>query len=149
VIVLHLQGGKDFPPPSPYVWSKLSDARFLVQCIPDVESVSVSEPGKVVCTIRPGFAFVRGTLELTVQVAETVPETSIRLLLHTKGIGSTSDVVADLTFSPLENGTRMHWMVEIKSLGGLLKAIPQGLIKASAQKVIGDAMTAVETKLGD
>src|SRR5262249_42800642 len=117
------------------------------QCVSDVESVAMSDPGKVVCTIRPGFAFVRGTLELTIQVTQAVPNSSAHLQLHTKGIGSTSDVEAELTLTPQGKGTGLHWSVDIKHLGGLLKPVPQGLVKAAAQKVIADALTAVEAKL--
>jgi len=145
--MLHFEGDRDFHLLPANVWSRLSDARFLVQCIPDVESISVSEVAKVICTIRPGFAFIRGTLELTVQVADAVPEKTVRLQLHTKGIGSTSDVEADLAVTPQEDGTRVHWSADIQNLGGLLKAVPQGLIKASAQKVIGDVLAAVEKQI--
>jgi 2-furoyl-CoA dehydrogenase large subunit len=145
--MLHFEDDKNFTQPPLEVWAKLSDARFLVQCVPDVESVATSDPGKVVCTIRPGFAFVRGTLELTIQITDAAPSTSALLLLHTKGIGSTTDVEARLTLTPQGNGTRLHWSVDIKNLGGLFKAVPQGLLKAAAQKVIADALAAAEDKL--
>jgi carbon monoxide dehydrogenase subunit G len=142
--MMQFEGDRDMPLSPLAVWQKLSDARFLVQCVPDVESVSQSEENRAVCIIRPGFAFVRGTLELTIQVPEAVPESSVRLLLHTKGIGSSSDVEAILTLVAQDDGTRVHWIVSIKSIGGLLKAVPQGLIKAAAQKVIADVWMGVE-----
>lgn len=144
---LHFEGDKDFSQSPAQVAGKLSDARFLAECIPGVEAVAKSEAEEVVCTLRPGFAFVRGTLELTLRVAEVVAGNSARLLLHSKGIGSTSDVEAVLAFAPEGTGTRVHWTVDVQQLGGLLKAVPQGLIKAAAQKVIADAWTAVEGKL--
>jgi uncharacterized protein len=147
--MIHLEGDKDFSRPPSEVWSKLSDARFLVQCIPGVESVAHSENSKAQCVLRPGFAFVRGTLELSLEVIETSPGSVVRLLLHSKGIGSSSDVEANLTLAPQNGGTRLRWVAEIKTLGGLLKAIPQGLIKASAQKVVADALAALERKLSD
>jgi carbon monoxide dehydrogenase subunit G len=145
--MMHFEGDQELSLPPAEVWSKLSDARFLVECVPDVESVSQSQADKAICTIRPGFAFVRGSLQLTVQVAEAVPENSVRLLLHTKGIGSSSDVEAFLTLAPRDHGTLVHWIAEIKNIGGLLKAVPQGLIKAAAQKVIADVWAAVERQL--
>jgi carbon monoxide dehydrogenase subunit G len=145
--MLRFDGDKDFAQPPGLVWTKLSDARFLVQCVPGAEGVACSEATKVVCTLRPGFAFVRGTLELTLLVTDLIPESSARILLHTKGIGSTSDVEASLAVSPEGAGTRLHWVAEIKTLGGLLKAVPQGLVKAAARKVIDDAMAALESRL--
>jgi carbon monoxide dehydrogenase subunit G len=145
--MLHFEGTKDLPRPAAEVWSRLRDARFLVQCIPGVESVAVSEPDRAACTIRPGFAFVRGTLELTLQVAEVEPGKSARVQLHSKGIGTTSDVEASYTVEPAAGGTHLRWTADVKELGGLLKAVPQGLVKAAAQKVIGDAWAAVEQEL--
>ena len=147
--MVQFEGDKEIPQPPGEVWQKLSDARFLVQCIPDVESVSQAEADKSVCVLRPGFGFVRGTLELTLQVVEAVPESSVQLLLHTKGIGSSSDVEANLKLTPRDGGTRVHWIAGIKNLSGLLKAVPQGLIKAAAQKVIADVWTAVESRIRD
>jgi carbon monoxide dehydrogenase subunit G len=145
--MLRFEGDKDFAQPPAEVWAKLHDVQFLQQCIPGSESVVRSEADQVVCILRPGFAFVRGTLELTLRVVEAVPTSSIRIVTHTKGIGSTTDVEALLTIAPQDAGTRVHWTAEVKSLGGLLKAVPQGLIKAAAQKVVADAWTSVDAQL--
>ncbi len=145
--MIQFEGDRDFAAAPAEVWAKLSDARFLAACIPGVESVTKSEPAEVVCTIRPGFAFARGTLEVTARVADPVPATSLRLEIHSKGIGSSSDVEAALTFAPREGGTRIHWVTRVARLGGLLKAVPQGLIRAAAEKVIAEAWTAVEAKV--
>lgn len=145
--MLHFEGDKDFPRPPAELWTKLSDARFLVQCVPGVETVAQAEPAQAVWILRPGLSFMRGTLEITLTIIEAVPETSVRVLAHSKGIGSTSTVEAVLSFAPQVNGTQIHWTADLKELGGLLKAVPQGLLKASAQKVIADVWTEVEAKL--
>ena len=120
--MLHFEGDRDLPRPAPEVWVKLRDARFLVQCVPGVESVAESGPDRAVCTLRPGFAFVRGTLELTLQVVEVEAGKAARLLLHSKGIGTTSDVEAAYTVEPHDAGTHLHWTADVNDLGGLLKA---------------------------
>ena len=145
--MIQFEGDRDFSLPPAALWVKLSDARFLVTCIPDVQSVAKSEPSEAVCTIRPGFAFVRGTLELTIRVAEAVPEQSVRLLLRSKGIGNTSTVEALLALAPQEAGTRVHWQAQVTEMGGLLKMVPQGLVRGAAQKVIADAWAAVGARL--
>src|SRR4051794_30684653 len=145
--MLHFEGDKDFPQPPAELWPRLTDARFLVECVPDAEAVSRAEPDVAVCTLRPGFSFVRGTLEVTFQVSDRTPDTSARVLIHSKGIGSSSDVAAALELKPQDGGTRVHWTADVTQLGGLLKAVPQGLIKASAQKVINDVWASVEIRL--
>ncbi len=145
--VLRFEGDKDFPHPPAAMWSKLSDPRFIVQSIPDVEAVVKAAADAAEFKLRPGFSFVRSTLEITLKVLEAVPSALVRFSAHSKGIGSTSEVESNLTFAPNGAGTRVHWTADINELGGLLKAVPQGLIKASAQKVINDLWAALEAKL--
>jgi carbon monoxide dehydrogenase subunit G len=145
--MLQFEGDKTFPLPPKDVFAKLSDARFLVECIPNRDAVTLTEEKKAVCTQRPGFAFVRGTIELTIEVVEAVPDTSLRFLQHGKGIGSTSTVETLVTLTPKDAGTQVHWNAEIKNLGGLLKAIPSGLIRGAAQKVSADVWAEIEKRL--
>jgi carbon monoxide dehydrogenase subunit G len=145
--MLHFEGVRAFPIPPDQVWEKLSDARFLVACIPDVESVSHSERQSAVFVIRPGFSFVRGTLEVNLQVLPRVEGKELTFLVASKGIGSTNKLEADLIIAPDDGGTTVRWSVDVKELGGLLKAVPQGLIKASAQKVIADVWASLERNL--
>jgi carbon monoxide dehydrogenase subunit G len=141
------EGDRDFSLPVDSLFTKLADASFLVQCIPDSSVTGKADKKHAVCTVRPGFAFIRGSLEVTLEVAEAIEPHSIRLLLASKGIGSSSDVETLLTFAPQAAGTRIHWKAEVKRLGGLLKAVPGGLIRGAAQKVIQDVWTGVEKKL--
>src|SRR4030081_1357507 len=104
--MLRFEGDRDFPQPPEELFVRLADARFLVQCVPDVESVTSQEADRAVMVLRPGFSFVRGTLEVALQVGDTVAPASARVLLHSKGIGSSSDVEATLALAPGEAGTR-------------------------------------------
>ena len=144
---MRFEGDRDFPLPPAEVFAKLRDARFLVGCIPDSSPQGEPTQDKAQCTVRPGFAFVRGTLELTIRVAESVPGQSAKVLVLSKGMGNSSTVEALLTFAPQDSGTRLHWQAQVKELGGLLKLVPQGLVRGAAQKVIADAWTAVEAQL--
>jgi uncharacterized protein len=145
--MLRFEGDKTFGRPQAEVWTKLTDARFLLECLPDVEKVNVAEADQAVFVIRPGLAFVRGNLDVTARVIEKVESTSIRYLLLSKGIGSSSTVETQLTLAAKDQQTYVHWVAEIKELGGLLKLVPSGLIRGAAQKVIGDVWNRVEAKL--
>jgi carbon monoxide dehydrogenase subunit G len=145
--MLRFEGDRDFGQAPAELWAKLTDARFLAQCIPDVESVRQAQPDRAEVVLRPGFSFVRGTLDLTLEVVDAVAPSSARLVLRAKGMGSSSDVEATLALAPQGEGTRVHWAVEVKALGGLLKPVPPGLIRGAAQKVVADAWAAVEARL--
>lgn len=145
--MLHFEGDKEIAKAPGEAYAQLSDARFLARCLPGAESLSRVEPDVLTCVLRPGFSFVRGTLEVTLRVTEATPETTIRYQVHGKGIGSSNDVEASLTLTPHEQGTHIHWVAGVTQLGGLLKAVPRGLIQAAAQKVIDDLWQAVVAQL--
>jgi carbon monoxide dehydrogenase subunit G len=147
ILMLHYEGEKDFPQPPPELWGYLSDARFLARCVPDAEAVTRAEPAIAEFKVRPGLAFVRGTLNALLQVVEAQEAASLRLRVVGKGIGSSSTVDAALVFEPCNGGSRVHWTADITQLDGLLKAVPRGLIQAAAQKVIEDLWAAVAARL--
>src|SRR2546430_1481290 len=119
--MLRFEGDRDFPHPPAELFAKLTDARFLASCIPDVEKVSEQDADHAVFVVRPGLAFARGTLEVTLRVVEKAPPAGARMVMTSKGVGSTSAVEAALGLASVEGGTRMHWIAEVKELGGLLK----------------------------
>jgi carbon monoxide dehydrogenase subunit G len=145
--MLAFEGDRDFTLPPGEVWAKLSDPRFLVVCIPDVETVKSVTEGQADIVLRPGVAFIRGTLDATIRIMQATPPNSIHMAIHAKGIGSSSYVEAKLGLAPLDSGTKVHWIVEIKELGGLLKMVSTGLIRGLAEKVVNDAWNAVAARL--
>ena len=58
--MLRFEGDRDFPQPPAELFAKLTDARFLVTCIPDVEGDAQQEPDRAVFSVRPGLAFGAG-----------------------------------------------------------------------------------------
>ena len=98
--------------------------------------------------LRPGFSFVRGTLEVKLHLVEReAPGATFQLL--SKGIGSSSEVRATLAVSENGAGSRVHWLAEVMSLGGLLKMVPAGLIRGAAEKVINDAWDRIGRAMGE
>ncbi len=145
--MLHFEGDRDFSIPPPALWVRLCDGRFLVHCIPDVASVTRAEPLDAEFVIRPGLAFVRGNLHTTLKITDAEPGKTLNYHVHSKGIGSHSTVDATLTLAPTDAGTRVRWTCDITELGGLLKAVPKGLVQAAAQKVIADVWNGIEKQL--
>jgi carbon monoxide dehydrogenase subunit G len=145
--MLHFESDHEFSLPPTQLWLKLADIHFLAECVPDAESVTFPEADTAQLVLRPGLAFVKGTLHLTMKLIDPTEGKSARLLLTTKGIGTTSAVEAAYQLAATETGTRLHWTADVTQLGGLLKAVPQGLLKAAAQKIINDAWAALEAKL--
>ena len=68
--MLRFEGDRDFSQPSAELWTRLTDARFLVECIPDVEKVTELSPEQAALVLRPSFAFVRGSLEVKLDLVD-------------------------------------------------------------------------------
>lgn len=145
--MMQFQGEKSFSLPPAEVWAKIADARFLLSCVPGVETVSLSEADRAAFMLRPGFSFVRGALEVQLTIVERKPETGMTLHLSSKGIGSSSEVEARLCLGVDGMGSRLQYVADVKNLGGLLKAVPKTLIQGAAHKVIVDALNVLEGKL--
>jgi carbon monoxide dehydrogenase subunit G len=159
------EGDRNFALKSSDVWAKLRDVRFLIECIPDASPGEQIDRDRGKCTVRPGFAFVRGSLEVALQVVTALEDESLCFRITSKGIGSSAEVETNLTIVPplpgaeatLTRGgkpiaiivgmTQVHWKAEIKQLGGLLKAVPTGLIRGAAQKVIEDVWTSIDERM--
>jgi carbon monoxide dehydrogenase subunit G len=146
---MQFQGERTFSLAADAVFARLADAAFLVACIPDASPVGEPTPDSAHCAVRPNFTFVRGSLDVVVNVVDRQPPTNVKCLLTSKGIGSSADVEATLAFSAADGKTKVSWTAAVVKLGGLLKAIPAGLIRGAAQKVIEDVWAGVEAKLAE
>ncbi len=144
---MHFEGERIFPLPPAQLWPKLRDAAFLATCMPDGSPHDGATRDRAGCTVRPGFTFMRGSLDVTIEVLGGDEPTTLRYSQLSKGIGSSSQVETSLTLTAYETGTKVVWRSEIKNLGGLLKMVPAGLIRGAAQRVIEDGWTGVAEKL--
>jgi carbon monoxide dehydrogenase subunit G len=145
--MLRFEGDQELSRPLPEAWARLTDARFLVQCIPDLGTVSRVDADEVEFTVRPRLAFVSGSLDVTARIFDKTEPTSARVVLVSKGIGSSATIETALTLGAAEGLTRVHWVAEVKELTGLLKLVPSGLIRGAAQRVIGELWNNVAARL--
>ncbi len=145
--MVHFEGEKQFGLTPPELWPKLTDLHFLVQCLPDVAEVRDVQNKSATLVVRPGLSFMRGELQLAMEISDEHPPVSAKLSLRTKAIGSNSEVIATFNLQEHGGGTLVHWVVDITQLGGLLKMVPKGLIQGYAQQILTEVMNNVETKL--
>jgi carbon monoxide dehydrogenase subunit G len=144
---MRFEGVRSFSLPPADLWPKLRDAAFLVHCIPDATVQGQPERDRAQCSVRPGFSFVRGNMEVTIQILEAQEPSAVKFALISKGVGTSSEVESALTLSATDGGSTVHWVAEVKSLGGLLKMAPTGLVRGAAQKVIEDVWNGIEKAL--
>lgn len=136
--MLHFTGQQEFLQRPNKIWEHLVNIEFLARCIPGLEKIENTEPRKLAFHVRPGFSFLQGTLKSTLEIVDEQAPWRLRLLVHSKGIGSSARVEIPLELSTIETGTRLVWTVEIKELGGLLKPLGKSLVTSAAKQVFED-----------
>ena len=145
--MIELQGERAYPQGKAALEAKLNDMGFIVSCVPDRAQTKSVTPDRAEVTIRPGFSFVRGELAVTIERMAAQPPYASSLLLKTKGIGSSAEVVASFAVEDAGTGSKVKWKASVTQLGGLLKAVPGGLIQAAAQKTIEEMLKGVEGRV--
>jgi carbon monoxide dehydrogenase subunit G len=144
--MIRFEGDRYFTLAPEVVGARLSDAAFLLKCLPNVEEIVESSTDRAVWKLRTGFSFLSATLEIALRVSERQHhQTSYEAV--SKGVGATSVVRAVLSFIPIETGTQVHYVAEVAERTGLLKIVSAGLIQAAAKTVIEDTWKAIEAKL--
>jgi carbon monoxide dehydrogenase subunit G len=146
--MIHFEGEKSFARPVAEVAAKLSDAGFLVGCLPDARVIEAT-PDRVAWKLRPKLSFLTGSLDLTLEATAREPGQSVAFKVFSKAIGATSTVNVVIRFREADGGTAVPWTGELVEVTGLLKMVPRGLLQSTAQKVIDDVWAAVSAKIGD
>lgn len=141
------QGDQALPMAAPELWQRLRDPAFLVQCLPDAVPEGTTAPERATFSVQPNLGFVRGRLDVVLQLVEAKEPTVVHWHLSSKSVAASSEADIVLTLTPQANGSSVHWQATITQLGGLLRMVPGGLIRGAAQKVIGDVWNNVAQKL--
>lgn len=144
--MVQFQGVKSFDLPLATVASKLSDAAWLVGCLPDAQ-VTGATSDRAAWKLKPKLSFLTGSLDAAIEATTREPGKSVTFRILSKAIGASSTTVAKLDFHESTTGTDVHWRGELVEVTGLLKMVPKGLVQGTAEKVIEDVWAAVGARL--
>ena len=146
---LEFSGKESFHLPADTVFARLLDLDFIAEGIPDLVSSEKKSETAMACRIRPGFSFLRGTLDVQMEIVEAVPPERAKMAVAGKGIGASLEIETILAVTPLENGDACEvvWKSEVTKLGGLLRSVSKGLIQGAAAKVSGDIWADLHQRL--
>jgi carbon monoxide dehydrogenase subunit G len=136
---VRLAGRRTIRAPRETIWAFLLTPARLRHCLPGCERFEASGPDEYAATLRLGVAFLKGTYQGTVRVAEQrFPE---YLVLHVAGSGALGSLTASgaLTFTEDERRpgtTELHYQGEA-TVGGRITAVGERVINATAERLIG------------
>ena len=145
--LFRLMGTEQFEKQRGELWQRLTDPRFLSECFPGVASVQQTSERSATLVVRPGFAFLRGNLEVSFEFTQSRPPVQALAHVQIKGLGCSADATMGFELTENETGSVVDWTVELTELRGLLKTVSQGLLQGAAQKVAGDTWVAFRARL--
>jgi len=129
----------------------MTDLRALAASMPDVQSSEVVDDRTVRCVVRPGFSFLRGSMKVTVTLAESHAPSRAVMRTSASGIGVGMEVEATMEVSPdpASGGTRsiLKWQAVVLKRSGLMSAVPSSLIQAAAEKTIKDGWASLRSRV--
>src|SRR5262249_46457950 len=97
-----------------------------------------------------GFAFLRGTLKLVIQLADLNPPDKATMQIDARGIGQSMRIVSGLAIDSLaDGGSVLRWTAEATEMRGLVATVSHSLIRRAAEQVIRRAWQGVRRELGE
>jgi carbon monoxide dehydrogenase subunit G len=145
---LEFSGQERFQSPIERVFAALTDLDALAAGLPDLVSATRDGPDTVRCIVRPGFAFLRGTLNLEVRLVEQTPPERARIDVRSSGIGQSLRAESTVVLAGAEGGgTVLDWTARVVELRGLVATVSRTLIRAAAEQTIRHAWTRFRERL--
>jgi len=143
-------GGEESFAASPErLFAVLTNLDTLAATIPDLVSSERPDDRTLKCVVKPGVSFLRGTLKLTITLADLQPSESAAMNVAAQGIGVAMHIVSQLRIVAAGDGSRLTWTARIERMSGLVATISPALVRAAADRTVRHAWQQVRTRLGE
>lgn len=144
-----MSGEETFAASPARVLAFITDAAALAGTMPGVEGVERVDERTARCVVHPGFSFMRGTMRVTLSIAESDPVRGVVVRTHAQGIGASVEIESRLRLDERDGGkaARVNWEARVTALRGLVAAVPPSLIKGAADKLVRDGWQAVRKRI--
>lgn len=124
----------------------MTSPRAFGECLPGLESFEERDERHFKARVKPRFSFLRGTLELEFEVLGLERE-RVELKILGKGIGSSFEMRTEVRLGKKGGGTALRLTTDA-TFGGLLKPVPESLLRGAADELIREILACVERKAG-
>jgi carbon monoxide dehydrogenase subunit G len=145
---MHYDGSFEVPVSKQKVYDFVMDPAKITSIFPDVQDVKVIDENNFTLKAKVGISFIRGMMDVKMNIAERTPPTFARM--KAKGNGLSSSVELDNTFTmedaPGGSGTVVKWTADAK-IAGLMASVGSRLIDAAAQKYVAEIIGSLKEKL--
>ncbi|HEX3870394.1 MAG TPA: SRPBCC domain-containing protein [Pirellulales bacterium] len=132
-------GEESFTSPPERVFDVLTDLDHMARTIPDLVSSQRVDDHTLKCVVRPGFSFLRGTMKLTIAIADVHRPTDARMNVDASGIGVTMRVESQIRVESEGPGSKLLWTARVTQAKGLVASLSPALLRAAADQIIRHA----------
>ena len=147
--MIEIRGTEEFACDRDRVHAGLSDLEQVAAALPGLTRIERSDRDTVVCRVRPGLAFLSGSLRTTITRRKEAGPGALRYGIDSRGIGAGAVANAHIRCLPdSDDRCRVEWRVQVEELSGLLKPVGASLIEAAMGKVAAATWEGLHTRLG-
>ena len=145
---MHFEGKVNIKQARSEVWSFLTDAEAVSQCMPGLESIEIVTPSKKFRALGSlGLGTVKVKMNTDVQWVELDAPNRATMKMNGTAPGSSIDVDSEMRLTDgAEGSTDMEWSAEVKVLG-TIASLAARLMKPVTQKLTGQFFTCVKKKI--
>ena len=145
---MHYDGSFEVPVPKQKVYDFVMDPSKITSIFPDVQDVKVIDEDNFTLKAKVGISFIRGMMDVKMNIVERNSPTFARMKAKGNGLGSSVELENTFTIedAPAGNGTVVKWAADAK-IAGLMASVGSRLIDAAAQKYVAEIIGSLREKL--
>jgi uncharacterized protein len=144
---MKLEGITHIKAPRETAYNYFTDATFVAECAPGVQSLEVIEPDKKFKVIAGvGFGMVKATFDTNVEFIEKQPHDYAKIKAAGKAPGSNVDATAELFLTDEEGGTQLKWIADV-NIAGAIASVAMRLLSSVTQKLSGQFFETAKAKI--
>ena len=125
----------------------MTSPRTFGECLPGVVDFEERDERHFKARVMPRFAFLRGTLELEFEVLG-LERGRAELRILGRGIGFTFEMRTEVLLGEKGGDTVVRLRTDA-AFGGLLKPVPESLLRGAAEELTREILACMERKAGE
>jgi uncharacterized protein len=141
-----LEGAATLPASREKVWELLNDPARLAKILPGCERLEPDGPDRFRVAVKFGIAAISGNYSGWIQLSEKKPPESLRMEMEGKGAPGFVKGGGRLELREKNGATEIFYAGEAQ-VGGVIAAVGQRLIEATARKIVQQFFEAAEEEL--
>ena len=144
---MRIEGQFEFDGTSPLaVWSFLTDANRIAQCLPGCEKLEQTGEGAYDLQMRFGVGPISGVFSGSIRLHDLQPTSEYQMSVNGSGTPGFVNGGGTVQLTAADTGTLLHYSGEI-SAGGPIASLGQRMIGGAARMAIDQFFKCVSAKL--